>query len=240
MAVWRERAAPLLQAAAEVTVFSCSSRDILHKAHPDLSLDRVAVVPHNVSDLPCSPFEPQHRYLHIGVVGRIAEHKGAERVAQLARLIRRRRGEERLTVIGTIDRRIGGRGISVTGSYQRGALQERLQSSGVNVVFMPSICPETFSLVVHEVMAMQLPLLCFDLGAQGEYVLSYFRGAVVPETIKTEPLFEQLQSLFARVYLAGSETPDAGEPLAVLPVHRPTDRRMTVEDSSSCQGAGRV
>jgi glycosyltransferase involved in cell wall biosynthesis len=43
----------------------------------------------------------------------------------------------------------------------------------VNVLFFPSIWPETFSYVVGEMMALGLPIVAFDLGAPGERLRDY-------------------------------------------------------------------
>ena len=54
-----------------------------------------------------------------------------------------------------------------------------LEALGVNVVAFPSIVPETFSYVVSEVLAMDLPIVAFDIGAQGQRVAASRRGKVV-------------------------------------------------------------
>jgi glycosyltransferase involved in cell wall biosynthesis len=47
---------------------------------------------------------------------------------------------------------------------------------------LPSIWPETFSFVAEELMSMQVPLCCFDLGAPAERVREYGLGRVIRET----------------------------------------------------------
>jgi len=45
---------------------------------------------------------------------------------------------------------------------------------------MPSIWPETFSFVTHELISTGVPVISFDLGAQGSAVRAYRLGHVVP------------------------------------------------------------
>lgn len=44
---------------------------------------------------------------------------------------------------------------------------------------MPSIWPETFSFTTREMLATGLPVMAFDLGAQGEAVREAANGHVV-------------------------------------------------------------
>ena len=45
---------------------------------------------------------------------------------------------------------------------------------------MPSIVPETFSYTISEAIKMGLPIVAFDIGAQGNRVKQYKLGKVVP------------------------------------------------------------
>lgn len=48
-----------------------------------------------------------------------------------------------------------------------------------SIVFFPSICPETFSYVVSEIMQFDMPIIAFRIGAQGENVERYAKGILV-------------------------------------------------------------
>ncbi len=45
---------------------------------------------------------------------------------------------------------------------------------------MPSIWPETFSFVTHEMLATGLPVFGFDIGAQGEALRRAPNGVAIP------------------------------------------------------------
>jgi glycosyltransferase involved in cell wall biosynthesis len=53
----------------------------------------------------------------------------------------------------------------------------------IGLWFIPSICPETFSFATHEALATGLPVLSFDLGAQGETL----RDAPLGHVLTTPP-----------------------------------------------------
>jgi hypothetical protein len=53
-----------------------------------------------------------------------------------------------------------------------------VEENSVTHVIFPSVWPETFSYLVSEIMKMELPFFCFDLGAQSEKVKNYAKGKV--------------------------------------------------------------
>ena len=54
-----------------------------------------------------------------------------------------------------------------------------VEENEINMILIPSIWPETFSYVCHEVMALELPVACFDVGAQAEVVDKYRKGRIL-------------------------------------------------------------
>lgn len=178
---WREAWGGLLRQAAEIRCFSNSSRELLLRAHPALDPVRISVVPHRLDHVRLrKPALQDGGSPVIGVIGHIAQHKGAQVVHDLARHIAASGAQVRLVVIGTIDLELPASVATVTGPYRTEDLPALVERHGVNVGFFPSICPETFSYVTEEMMMMELPLLAFDLGAPGERVTAYSCGQVIP------------------------------------------------------------
>ena len=56
------------------------------------------------------------------------------------------------------------------GRYSHDELQNIIESCRINLVVFPSICPETFSYLISELIMMDVPIICFDFGAQAEKV----------------------------------------------------------------------
>jgi GT2 family glycosyltransferase/glycosyltransferase involved in cell wall biosynthesis len=179
---WRAAWGAVLDAAQRVLCFSENSAKIVVRAYPGIA-GRIEVVPHSVPTIAAAgQFVPDFsRGVHIGVVGGINIQKGSQIVVDLARILVATRPEIRLSVIGEFScpgRRMPAN-LRVTGRYRPEDLPARLSALGVNVVFFPSIWPETFSYVTSEIIQLGLPLCCFDLGAPAERVRDYRWGRVV-------------------------------------------------------------
>ena len=85
--------------------------------------------------------------------------------------------------------------IKVCGKYKVENLPEIIRDEGINVGFMASIWPETFSYVTHELMSLGLPLVCFDIGAPRDAVSRYGKGAVIPE-MTVESAWQTIERLW--------------------------------------------
>jgi glycosyltransferase involved in cell wall biosynthesis len=175
---WRSAWGEFLEAADVVQCFSESSRELLTRAYPTIG-SRIDVLPHTVA-----PLRKAHvrrdtsRPLVVGVIGAISAHKGAEVVADLARAIVATGAPVRIVVLGSVDAACPPEVVLETGPYDRNDLPRLVEHHGVSMALLPSICPETFSFVAHEILSMGLPLMCFDLGAQAQIARKEPRGRV--------------------------------------------------------------
>lgn len=180
MAAWRQAWGSALARAKRVLCFSESSRRLILRAYPMLDPARIVVQPHKVPPFAHGVDVRLDGPLHVGVVGAIGQHKGSEVLHALAAESLRRAVALRITVFGTLEGAADDRVVSVTGPYRREDLPTLIEGSGANVFLLPSICPETFSYVTHELIGLGLPLACFDLGAPADRVRDYADGRVLP------------------------------------------------------------
>lgn len=207
--MWRQRWGRLLQGADELIAFSENTKRLYLRAYPDLDRGRIAVRPHSVDYL-------TGRYTYpvgaqggrIAVVGDVNYHKGSEVFADLVAEARRICAPIEFTVIGTLNAKRRLEGVTQTGPYARDALARLLTEHQVSMVLMLSIWPETFSYVTHELMALEVPLLSFDIGAQGDAVRQYRLGRVV-SLCHGEALLAEVLSFKGQLD-QGSLAPDAG------------------------------
>jgi len=125
-------------------------------------------VPHRIEFAPRPPRISHAGPLVIGVVGKLNMQKGAQIVADMARLIDQERLDARIVVIGSLELAFRSPCLEVTGTYAQDDLAPLVEKHGVNMFFFPSIWPETFSYVVAEMAALGLPIVAFDLGAPAE------------------------------------------------------------------------
>lgn len=198
---WRALWGRVIGIADEIRAFSDNSLKLLQIAYPALDSSKIVVTPHTVSYLKHGKIKPSYTAsLRIGIVGHIGYHKGAKIVRDLACEIKTRGLDIQVVVIGTIEAQCESSVVSETGPYQHDKLPELIESTGVNIMLFPSIWPETFSYVVQELVELELPVACFDLGAPAERLSAYEKGMILKETTASATL-DNLILFHQRVYL---------------------------------------
>jgi hypothetical protein len=179
---WRAIWGRCLHAADEVRCFSVSTRQLLLRAYPNLDIDRISVIPHRVDYRPARLPKLDHAApLVVGIIGQISVQKGAIVVKDMLAQSDRDYPDMRVVVIGNLDVAVKSERLRVTGTYQRRELVDLIEANGVNMFFFPSICPETFSYVIEEMILLGLPIVAFDLGAPGERLRSYNKSRLCGE-----------------------------------------------------------
>lgn len=179
--LWRAHWTEALAQASEIICFSENTQSLLLKAYPDLSRDRLQVVPHKVDYLSgryTCDLSPSR--LRVAMVGQIGKHKGSEEFIALIQAARLRRYPIDFFVIGSLNGSIKPPEVVETGPYQRDNLVDLLQEHKIHMVLMLSIWPETFSYVTHELIKLGLPLISYDIGAQGDAIRQYALGRTLP------------------------------------------------------------
>lgn len=204
---WRAAWKGLIKEADKIIAFSQASALLLQKAFPDtLAPDVLQIQPHEVTYLQGQAIEVESSEpLVIGIVGQIGLHKGAEVVRDLAAEIRRQNGTERIAVIGTLETTADKSIVRETGPYNHDNLAEEIRRSGANLMFLPSIWPETFSYVAQEMMELGLPIVCFDLGAPAERIRTYSKGFLLSSRHPAE-LLQELRKFSQRHYSSTSQS----------------------------------
>jgi hypothetical protein len=117
----------------------------------------------------------------IAFAGSAKRHKGAQLLPDIARLL----GDADIHIFGGGDedllramRRVPN--ITVHGYYRAGTLPSLLARHGIGLVVLPSIWPETHSLVMSEAWLAGAALAAFDLGAPAERIRQHDGGWLVP------------------------------------------------------------
>ena len=186
---WRDAWGKAIRRANAITVFSGSSRDIVLQVWPETDA-KMSVKPHaltqNVPLLKAAMPLDGHN-VSLAVLGSIGNVKGAQIVSDLAWYLHHNPCGLELVVIGEFDMSFSlPPNVSVTGRYHLADLEALASKYRVAAWLMPSICPETFSFTIHEMLGTGLPVLAFDIGAQGEAVKRSPNGRIVdltPEAI---------------------------------------------------------
>lgn len=176
IAEWRSEWHGLLARADRLITFSTDSRNHVQRVWPDLA-DRIDVVPHLHAHLPDPVAKPDGERLTVGVLGAIGYSKGAE---VLWRLAAHTDAGFRLIVIGKLDPAYQHPALTVHGPYRREEIAALAVRYGVGAWLIPSIWPETYCYAMHECLATGLPVMGFDLGAQGEALREAPHGHILP------------------------------------------------------------
>jgi hypothetical protein len=133
----------------------------------------------------------------IAVIGDIMILKGALIVAALASLLEEEDEKFRLVVIGELEIPCKSPNLIVTGRYQREDLPVLLEKHCVSICLVPSICPETYSYVMDEIMELDFPVVSFPIGAQGWKARAYKFG-LCAEAISAESCLDAIKHLLVR------------------------------------------
>lgn len=169
---WQKMWESFYQQIDEVIFFSNNSLRIFQMVYP--SFKNQKVVPHEVLALRKVKISP-HKGINIAVLGDILNvPKGQKIIQKLEKLLDH---SIRLMVIGRFDAQTDQ--TIVTGPYERENLPDLMEKHQIDIVFIPSVCPETFSYTTAEAIMMGLPVACFNIGAPVERVSKYKKGLII-------------------------------------------------------------
>lgn len=191
--IWRKPFALLFEAASQVTFFDTSSVEILKKAFaiPD---QKIRITPHKMDYLKNENSADLSGPVRIGVLGALSQIKGGDVVSDLYFHIENKGLNLPITIVGPSVVNTPKK-VIVHGFYNQQELPAIIQRYGINVILMPSIVPETFSYTISEAIKLDLPIVAFDLGAQGNRVKEYNRGKVIPLGSKPDQILNAIQDV---------------------------------------------
>lgn len=203
---WRASSQALIDLCDEVRFFDSSGAELFTRA--------LTVAPGSATVRP----HASHRKLrpvairgatepHVAFFGTMTFAKGAVRLNELAHFIRSRKLPGKITVVGQSTLELDPF-ISVTGSYEPGELPERIEKLGVNVLFLSSIVPETFSFTLSEAMQLCLPTLVFDVGAQGRRATTLRNCRAIPLHSSPRQIYEALTEMWEAIPTAAQANDD--------------------------------
>ena len=176
---WRQKWFDLFSNLDHIVCMSQSSRKLMIKAFGRKIDEKIIVKPHDMSYCKFEPINYDEKSLNIAIVGTtFAPYKGKKIVEDI---IEQFGNTVHIDIMGAPKNKFRSRGKLVTFKkrYKKEDLMELLKAKKTNLVVFPSLCPETFSYVVSEIMILNLPIICFNIGAQAEKVSKYSKGTVV-------------------------------------------------------------
>lgn len=130
----------------------------------------------------------------VAICGNIEQHKGADIILSFAKLCLKSKIDITILIIGNFQFAPLANMV-VTGSYDNDSLPEIINVYKPDCFFFSSIWAETFSYVAHDLQLSNLPILCFDLGAQAETIKEYKKGIII-DSISDEALYNAVIKLY--------------------------------------------
>jgi hypothetical protein len=161
----------------EILCFSNHSKQVVSQFYPSIS-SKINIVTHYVPFLRKVNIVKTTKELNIAVIGSLNRIKGCDLVEEMSQIIISSNLPIKIFIIGKCKKKAN-LALKILGKYDRKNLPEIIENNQIDLVFISSICPETFSYTTHEAMLMGMKIACFDLGAQSEYVKKYDKGLII-------------------------------------------------------------
>ena len=175
---WQNNWRIFLQKCTSIIAFSDNSREIIERTYGELN--SIKVIPH-ITDLmlPVSSKYKTTETLNIGVLGVLSDRKGLNIVKQMLAIIDKDNLPVRIVIAGTCEENLESNHCVITGRYTREQLPSLMYLYDIDLIFISSIWPETFSYTAEEAMKMRMPLAVFNMGAPAERVRKYDNGLII-------------------------------------------------------------
>ena len=198
MDCWREECGTALKLCDRLFAPSRSvQEDYLH-TFPALE-EKLSVLPHGTDfavrrSVPDGKGNPVNR---VAFLGGLSPEKGSGMALEMIEAA----PDLRWYVIGAIGddalAASGAKNLKKTGPYTREILPELLDRYSIDLVCIPSVWAETFCYTISEAVGCGIPVLCFDLGAQGERVRDGGFGWTVPAGGGAAALLDKIREIQA-------------------------------------------
>ncbi len=194
---WRSAWRSFLLACQEVRVFSQDSARLVKKAYGGLDQIQVLPVQHTVLPKIKKEFKTTET-LNIGLLGTLTDFKGLQLISQMVQMAKEQKLPVQFVLCGSAMGKLKSRGLIQTGRYQIEKLPGLIYQHDIDLFFIASIYPETFSYTTQEALEMGMPVACLPLGAPAERVSRYDKGLVLSHTDAAQVL-QQLVEFGERV-----------------------------------------
>ncbi|MGD1923559.1 MAG: glycosyltransferase [Paracoccaceae bacterium] len=188
IASWRSRYHALLSGARRIVVPDRDVADRLRANFPDLG--NLSVIPHETCRAVALRVRaPRRGPLRVAVIGAIGPIKGIDVVMATALRAQREADGPQFTVVGYTHNDTAAKacGISVTGSYDNAEVDLLLEKVDPDVIWIPSIWPETYCYTLSIALRSGLPIVGFEIGAVATRLSDAGCGYLVPLTYAKQP-----------------------------------------------------
>lgn len=182
---WRSSFILLFNSATNIIFPSNAPRELFLKIFPRFD-EKSIVINHDLQYL--NQIKPvmlvnDSMPMRVAIMGDIKYHKGLKLFELLVLASIRDKLNISFLVIGNCNSKVimNANNTTVLNEYEIPDLNSILVTHKVNLFLFLSIWPETFSFVIHEMMQTELPIISFNLGAQGAFLANYDNATLVDD-----------------------------------------------------------
>lgn len=189
----KESMGRLFKAASRITVPSNDVKERFEKVFQDIDF---VVVPHRerrtcLYQPVISNEKSNGEFVTIAIIGAISIQKGFNVILDISNVITEQRLPVKLVVIGTScnNSLLKKHGVVVTGKYSsEQEVYDQLNIHNVSAIFLPAICPETYSYTCSIALRTEKPTFVFDVGAPAERLRNLnLEEFIIPLNLKNNP-----------------------------------------------------
>lgn len=196
VADWRNLTRSVLASATSVGCSSQETADRMRRYVPEARFQVTPAEPPSAL-APCPAFPPRRpdEALRVVVPGAIGPNKGYDVLLACAEDARRRGLPLQFLVLGYSmedDALIGTGHVEVLGRYEEEEAPGLLAQLRPHAAFLPSVWPETWCYALTHVLATDLLVAAFDLGAQAERLRARGNGILLPITLEADAINDLL------------------------------------------------
>ncbi|MFD2453896.1 glycosyltransferase family protein [Ideonella paludis] len=161
---WRAASLALMQQAKQVRVPDIDVAQRLARHYPTL---KMMLKPHETPPAAPTDTSTPPAVQHVLVIGGLNEPKGYEVLRQAAASPEARSAGLRFTLLGHSinDEALRQAGVTVLGRYEEATLNQRIEDQNPDLIWLPSIWPETYSYVLSAAMESGRRVAAFKIGA---------------------------------------------------------------------------
>lgn len=177
---WEKNWKSFLYDCDEIVAFSHDTERIIKKKYGELN--NITYLPHTVNYMPqldkktkCSDI------INIGILGAMSKHKGFDIVKKIVNIFDENNEKVKVIHFGNSDEdcKLESERYIDFGRYRVGQLPYLIFKYDIDLFFIPSIWPETFSYTTQEIIEMNMPVAVLPIGAPAERVKEYDKGLVL-------------------------------------------------------------
>lgn len=175
---WRNIWRNFIKSCDSIVVFSEDSKKIFEKIYGRWK--NLKVIPHKTDKM--LTIEKHHKLtdtFNIAILGVLSDRKGLKIVKDMLKLIEDEKLPLFIVIVGESEEDIKDEHCIVTGRYTREQLPSLMYLYDIDMVFISSVWPETFSFTTEEAIKMDMPVAVFDLGAPVERIRKYDKGLII-------------------------------------------------------------